>query len=283
MAEKALQFFGPPPVRETPELSTESRDSRLSRESASVILEGVSFQYPGASEKTIREITLTIKAGQQVALIGHSGAGKSTIADLILGLLAPTQGRVLVGGEEPTSVVFENPGRLAYVPQRPGMISGTVAENVTLGEGVNQLNPERLKAAIAASHLHHVLLNLPEGVNTDIGKRKDELSGGQLQRIGLARALYTMPGLLVMDEATSALDAESEHEINKALDEMRGKVTVILIAHRLNTVQKSDVVFLVEHGTITASGTFPELLNSNKTVQNLARLMSVGTDDQSKS
>jgi ATP-binding cassette subfamily C protein len=119
------------------------------------------------------------------------------------------------------------------------------------------------------------LAELPEGLNTNLGKRKDELSGGQLQRIGLARALYAQPGLLIMDEATSALDAESENEINKALDEMRGKVTVVLIAHRLNTVQRSDVVFLVEKGQITASGTFPELLESNKTVQNLAKLMSI--------
>jgi ABC-type bacteriocin/lantibiotic exporter with double-glycine peptidase domain len=112
-----------------------------------------------------------------------------------------------------------------------------------------------------------------------LGKRKDELSGGKLQRIGLARALYSKPGLLVMDEATSALDAESENEINKALDGMRGEVTVILIAHRLNTVQRSDMVFLVEEGEITAAGTFPELLKSNKTVQSLAKLMSIDSGD----
>ena len=120
--------------------------------------------------------------------------------------------------------------------------------------------------------------SLPNGVNTHIGKRKDELSGGQLQRIGLARALYTQPKLLIMDEATSALDAESENEINKALDDMRGRVTVVLIAHRLNTVQRSDVVFLMEEGKITASGTFPELLRTNSTVQKLTELMSIETD-----
>jgi ABC-type multidrug transport system fused ATPase/permease subunit len=133
----------------------------------------------------------------------------------------------------------------------------------------------RLEAAVSASHLKHVLESLPEGLHTDLGKRRDELSGGQLQRIGLARALYTQPGLLVMDEATSALDADSENEINKALDEMRGKVTVVLIAHRLNTVQRSDVVFLVEEGEVSASGTFPELLKSNTKVQRLAKLMSI--------
>jgi ATP-binding cassette subfamily C protein len=174
------------------------------------------------------------------------------------------------------------PGRLAYVPQRPGIVTGTVLENIALGVQESDLNQESLKTSIETSHLTHVIERLPEGIHTNLGKRKDELSGGQLQRIGLARALYSKPGLLVMDEATSALDAESENEINRALDEMRGAVTVILIAHRLNTVQRSDFVFLVEEGRITDSGTFPELLKSNKTVQNLAKLMSIDSADHSK-
>jgi ATP-binding cassette subfamily C protein len=124
--------------------------------------------------------------------------------------------------------------------------------------------------------------SLPEGIETNIGKHKDALSGGQLQRIGLARALYSQPSLLIMDEATSALDAESENEINKALTRMRGKVTVILIAHRLNTVQRSDVVFLMQKGSVTASGTFPELLKNNPTVRKLAALMAIESPDQSK-
>jgi ATP-binding cassette subfamily C protein len=160
------------------------------------------------------------------------------------------------------------------------MISGTVSENIALGTSADKVDQSRMDKAIDLAHLKKVLSGLPEGADTDLGKRKDELSGGQLQRVGLARALYSNPGLLVMDEATSALDAESENEINKALDEMRGKVTVVLIAHRLNTVQRSDVVFLVEDGRITASGTFPELLRSNKTVQNLARLMSITDIEQ---
>jgi ABC-type multidrug transport system fused ATPase/permease subunit len=164
---------------------------------------------------------------------------------------------------------------LAYVPQKPGMIFGTIAQNIALGVSAEDLDSFRLQRAIEDSHLGEVIDSLPDGINTDLGKRRDELSGGQLQRIGLARALYTRPGLLVMDEATSALDAESENEINKALDEMRGKVTVILIAHRLNTVQRSDVVFLVEGGQISDTGTFPELLKKNSKVQNLADLMSI--------
>jgi ATP-binding cassette subfamily C protein len=197
------------------------------------------------------------------------------LADLILGLLPPTTGEVLVGNSNPVDLIQHSPGLLGYVPQKPGMISGTIAENIALGVQSADIDEVVLQEAIAKAHLTALIQSLPEGVNTDIGKRKDELSGGQLQRIGLARALYSRPKLLIMDEATSALDAESENEINKALDDMRGDVTVILIAHRLNTIQRSDIVFLVENGTISASGTFPELLKNNETVKHLAELMSI--------
>ena len=155
------------------------------------------------------------------------------------------------------------------------MVSGTIVDNIALGIAADEVDSGRLEKAIKDAHLLDLIDSLPDGLGTDIGKRRDELSGGQLQRIGLARALYTQPSLLLMDEATSALDADSENEINRALDGMRGKVTVILIAHRLNTVQRSDVVFLLEEGRITASGTFPELLRTNQSVQKLAQLMSI--------
>jgi ABC-type multidrug transport system fused ATPase/permease subunit len=155
------------------------------------------------------------------------------------------------------------------------MVSGSIRENIALGVEKSKIDESKLQKAVQDAHLTELIEALPEGLDTDLGKRRDELSGGQLQRIGLARALYPQPSLLVMDEATSALDANSENEINKALDEMRGKTTVLLIAHRLNTVQRSDVVFLVEGGSITASGTFAELRSKNKTVENLASLMSI--------
>jgi ATP-binding cassette subfamily C protein len=204
-----------------------------------------------------------------------SGAGKSTLADLILGLLEPSKGTVSIEGLKPSELISKQPGILGYVPQKPGMISGTIAQNIALGIEPVNVNQAWLRDAISAAHLSDFIDSLPEGLETDIGKRKDELSGGQLQRIGLARALYSRPKLLVMDEATSALDAESENKINIALDEMRGKVTVILIAHRLNTIQRSNVVFLMEQGVIEASGTFQELLKSNSTVKNLANLMAI--------
>jgi ABC-type multidrug transport system fused ATPase/permease subunit len=238
----------------------------------------VSFKYESSSEYALRNITLSIPRGAQAAIIGASGAGKSTLADIFLGLLAPTAGEVRVGRFTANEVMKFSPGTLGYVPQKPGMISGTIEENIALGINPENIDHAGLKMAISNAYLSTFVGSLPNGVNTHIGKRKDELSGGQLQRIGLARALYTQPKLLIMDEATSALDAESENEIIKALDDMRGRVTVVLIAHRLNTVQRSDVVFLMEEGKITASGTFPELLRTNSTVQKLAELMSIETD-----
>jgi ATP-binding cassette subfamily C protein len=215
-----------------------------------------------------------------VAIFGTSGGGKSTLADLILGLLKPTSGVVELSGVEPMVLIKNRPGLLGYVPQRPGMISGTIYQNIVLGLEPHLVDRERLNRAIDDAHLTPLINSLPDGLNTDIGKRKDELSGGQLQRIGLARALYSQPKLLVMDEATSALDAESENEINRALDKMRGKVTVILIAHRLNTIQKSDKVFLLEEGKISASGVFAELLRTNKTVEKMAKLMAIEVEDK---
>jgi ABC-type multidrug transport system fused ATPase/permease subunit len=244
-------------------------------------LKRVGYSYPSANERTLVDLTFKVDPGQQIALIGPSGSGKSTIADLITGLLDPSEGEVLIDGRPPKATTLENPGRIGYVPQKPGIVAGTIMENIALGVPEGQVNMKLLHQAVADAHLSEVIRQLPDGLNTDLGKRRDELSGGQLQRIGLARALYSQPGLLVMDEATSALDAESENEINRALDEMRGKVTVVLIAHRLNTVQRSEQVFLISKGQIVAEGIFSELLKSNSTVQNLAKLMSVNTSSQS--
>ena len=278
VAEKALAFLT---AEEEPKYFEESKEFYpYERElPIRVELKNVEFSYPDADGVTLRSINLNIDPGQQAALIGHSGSGKSTLADLILGLIEPSSGTVKLDGKSPAKAIGSSPGRLAYVPQKPGMVSGTILENIALGVAMEDIDSARLQKAIRDSHLNEVIDALPDGLDTDLGKRRDELSGGQLQRIGLARALYTQPKLLVMDEATSSLDANSENQINIALDEMRGKVTVLLIAHRLNTVQRSDVVFLVEDGKLTASGTFPELLKSNKTVQNLVDLMSIENTD----
>jgi ATP-binding cassette subfamily C protein len=270
----ALELL-PPRGTETEPKKQYSRPKPDSHSPASVSLNDVCFSYQGNINESLSNISITIKPGTQVAFIGASGSGKSTLADVILGLLTPTQGSVEVNGESSETLIAYQPGLLGYVPQRPGMISGSIAENVALGVAREEIDVMRLEKALHDSNLSDLIQSLPNGWDTDVGKRKDELSGGQLQRIGLARALYTQPKLLVMDEATSALDAASENEINLALDKMRGNVTVILIAHRLNTIQRSDEVYFLEAGRVSASGTFKELVRSNEKVRNLANLMAI--------
>jgi ATP-binding cassette subfamily C protein len=258
---------------------TEVEASHLGN-SVHVAVENLSFVFRGEKHKTIDNLTFRIPPGSQVAFIGPSGAGKSTLADLLLGILEPSSGTILLNDIRPAALAQSKLGILGYVPQKPGLISGTIAQNIALGIEPRNIEKKKLNRAISAAHLGDYVASLPNGVHTNIGKRKDELSGGQLQRIGLARALYHEPKLLVMDEATSALDAQSEDKINDALDAMRGTTTVILIAHRLNTIQRSDLVYLMENGKITAEGTFQELVERNDTVKNLANLMAIKSDEQ---
>jgi len=240
----------------------------------SVKFTNTSFSYEGTDQIALDGISFEILPGQQVAFIGPSGAGKSTIADLMCGVLLPSHGSVTISSAENNSDLLKA-GSVSYVPQKPGLVSGSVAENVALGFDREEIDEAQVWSALENAHLTEVIKALPSGIDTDLGKYQDGLSGGQIQRLGLARALYSTPGLLVMDEATSALDAESESEIAKALDQMRGKVTVILIAHRLNTVQHADKVFLIEEGILSDQGTFQELIRRNSSVEKLVQLMKV--------
>ncbi len=243
-----------------------------------VTLNNVSFSYLDSDRMAVSNVSFGIEPGTQVALMGPSGAGKSTIADLLCSVLSPSSGAI---SRTDQTDGFSRPGLgglVSYVPQRPGLVSGTILENVALGEGPETVDREKVLEALQLAHLGGLIEELPEGLDTFLGKLQDGLSGGQMQRLGLARALYTKPGLLVMDEATSALDAESEAEIQKALDDMRGKVTVVLIAHRLNTIQHADKVILVEDGQVKDSGTFKELVSRNLSVERVVDLMKVEKD-----
>jgi ATP-binding cassette subfamily C protein len=243
-----------------------------------VKFDSVTFSYPDAQSPTLTDVTFEIEAGSQVALMGPSGAGKSTIADLVCKVLRPSSGSILVTDVEGNSSSSEASQNVSYVPQRPGLVSGTILENVALAEDKDHIDRNRALEALRLAHLGELISDLPHGQDTHLGKLQDGLSGGQIQRLGLARALYTQPGLLVMDEATSALDADSESKIQQSLDNMRGKVTVVLIAHRLNTIQHADKVILVEGGQVKDSGTFKELLSRNPTVERVVELMRVEKD-----
>jgi ATP-binding cassette subfamily C protein len=238
----------------------------------------VSFSYPHADKPALLNASFNVQPGSQVALMGPSGAGKSTIADLLCAVLTPTRGTIVRTDSARGPDGFSDVGRVSYVPQRPGLVSGTILENVALAENVDEVNREQALEALQLANLSDLIAELPNGLDTPLGKLQDGLSGGQMQRLGLARALYTKPGLLIMDEATSALDAESEAEIQRALDSMRGKVTVVLIAHRLNTIQHADKVILVEDGLVKDSGTFKELIARNPSVERVVDLMRVEKD-----
>lgn len=242
-----------------------------------VVFKDVTFTYPDSSTPTLTNLNFAIEAGSQTALMGPSGAGKSTIADLLCLLLRPTAGEILRTSQNGEESIFSS-GRVSYVPQRPGMVSGTILENVALGVDNSSVNREQVKRALRIAHLESLVRDLPLGIDTPLGKLKDSLSGGQMQRIGLARALYFEPNLLVMDEATSALDAESEAEIQSSLEEMRGKVTVVIIAHRLNTIQHADKVILIQDGAVQDSGSFKELIARNPIVEKGVDLMRIDRD-----
>jgi ATP-binding cassette subfamily C protein len=240
-----------------------------------VNFQDVSFSYKASDRPAISNVTFEIKPGAQVAFMGPSGAGKSTIADLLCQVLSPTSGSILMTKAAGSEVKGLGPAGVSYVPQKPGLVSGTILENVALGEDLETASRDRAIEALRLAHLEALIEDLPEGLDTQLGKLKDGFSGGQMQRLGLARALYTRPGLLIMDEATSALDADSEAEIQTALNQMRGTVTVVLIAHRLNTIQHADKVFLVENGQISDSGSFKELNARNPSVSRVVNLMKI--------
>ena len=244
------------------------------------VFENVTFSYPDSASPALVNLNFTIEPGSQTALMGPSGAGKSTIADMLCLLLTPTSGRVFqITKSSSSEPQLSIGGSVSYVPQKPGMISGTILENVALGVEPESVDRDEVVSALESAHLGTLIKELPEGIDTSLGKLKDSLSGGQMQRLGLARAIYSKPNLLVMDEATSALDAESESEIQKTLEEMRGGVTVVVIAHRLNTIQHADKVILLEDGKVTDSGTFKELIARNPSVEKVVDLMRIDEGD----
>jgi ATP-binding cassette subfamily C protein len=242
------------------------------------VFEDVTFSYPDSASFALVNVNFTIEPGSQTALMGPSGAGKSTIADMLCLLLTPSSGSVTQITNS-SKIETSIGGSVSYVPQKPGMISGTILENVALGIEPESVDRDEVISALESAHLGTLIKELPEGIDTSLGKLKDSLSGGQMQRLGLARAIYSKPNLLVMDEATSALDAESESEIQKTLEEMRGRVTVVVIAHRLNTIQHADKVILLEDGKVSDSGTFKELIARNPSVEKVVDLMRIDEGD----
>ncbi len=216
----------------------------------------LSFKYEGSDNNVLTDITLKIQEGEILAIAGPSGAGKSTLVDLLLGLYEPSKGSIALSGIEPKYAIKAWPGSVSYVPQSVTLINGTIAENVALGYSLGELDKTKVLQCLQTAQLDEYISTLPDGIDTIVGEAASRMSGGQLQRLGIARAIYTEPKLLVLDEATSALDGKTESEVSEAIIALKGKITVVLIAHRLSTVLKADRLAYLESGRLLSVGTF---------------------------
>ena len=233
----------------------------------------LSFSYPRSEMQAITGISFSIPSGKSVAIVGSSGAGKTTLVDLILGVIHPDQGDIIISGMPPLFAINKWPGAISYVPQDVVIISGTIRQNVALGYPLSVATDERVTEALKFANLDIFALQLPKGIDAEVGERGTQLSGGQRQRLGIARALFTKPSLLILDEATSALDAETEEEITSALQTLNGSTTVITIAHRLSTVESADIVMYLDEGKLFAIGTFEQVRKIVPNFDRQAKLM----------
>ncbi|WP_338036580.1 ABC transporter ATP-binding protein [Metabacillus crassostreae] len=218
----------------------------------SIKLNNVSFRYPNEKNYSINDVSLTIPIGQSIAFIGESGAGKTTIVDIILGLLRPDKGDILIDDKKLNSQISIWQKKIGYIPQTIFLSDDTISANVAFGVEKKQIDEKAVWRALEQAQLKEYVESLPDQLETIIGERGVRLSGGQRQRIGIARALYHNPEILFMDEATSALDNETEKGIMTAIDSLKGEKTLIIIAHRLSTIQNCDIVFKINKGKLVA-------------------------------
>lgn len=232
----------------------------------------ITFHYVSGKE-VLQKIHLEVKPGEFVALAGGSGAGKTTLVDVILGALEPQKGKVLISGLEPIKAFSKWPGAVSYVPQDSPIIDGTLRENLGLGYPPSLLTDEICWEVLALARLDDFIRSLPDGLDTQVGDRGTRLSGGQRQRLGIARSLVTRPKLLILDEATSSLDGLTESEISESLRKLKGDVTLIVIAHRLSTVVDADRIYFLDSGVVRAVGTFDELKTISPEFRVQAELM----------
>ncbi|MBE9157553.1 ABC transporter ATP-binding protein [Nodosilinea sp. LEGE 06152] len=220
----------------------------------------VIYQYPSSTKPSLTGISLEIKKGESIGLIGKSGAGKTTLVDVILGLLTPQQGDILVDGQSIYKNLPEWRNLVGYIPQSIFLTDDTIEKNIAFGVPSNQIDQSQLWYAIKAAQLDSFIADLPDGIDTSVGERGVRLSGGQRQRIGIARALYHQREILVLDEATSALDNETEQLISNSIRALAGSKTLIIIAHRLSTIEHCDRIYVLEKGTVARSGTYADVV-----------------------
>lgn len=235
---------------------------------------GLRFRYPDGDEDVLSDVTVTIPVGRTIALVGGSGAGKTTFADILAGLLTPTEGTVSVQGVEITSHPRSWLATIAMVSQKVYLWDETLRGLITFAQRPEEIDEALLADVVRRARLEDLVASLPEGLDTRVGENGARLSGGQAQRVGIARALYARPQVLILDEATSALDNETEHRITETIEELRGEITVIVIAHRLSTVKNADEILHFSGGRLKDRGTMAELRDRDA---EFARLVQLGS------
>ncbi len=265
-----IEFLGDKPIVKNLDDAVHTQHIGFNPE---IIVSNVSITYLEKSEKAIDSVSLNSDPGQVLAIVGPSGAGKTTLVDVLLGVLEPNSGSVHISGVTPLEAISKWPGAIAYVPQDVLVANGTIRENIALGYPPEAVTDELINDAIKIASLTEFVASLPEGLDTNLGERGSKISGGQRQRIGIARALFTKPKLLVLDEATSALDGGTEESISADIQKLKGSTTVVLIAHRLSTVRDADLVLYMDKGEIVARGTFEEVRNAVPDFDRQAKLM----------
>jgi len=232
------------------------------------------FTYPGTEESVIKGLSFNIKKNTTIGIVGPTGCGKTTTVDIILGLLRPEKGELVVDGKNVNNSNMRSwQANLGYVPQVIYLTDDTITANIAFGVDINKIDMDAVRKAAQIANLSGFIENeLPDGYDTTVGERGVRLSGGQRQRLGIARALYTDPEVLVMDEATSALDGITENAVMEAIEKLTGSKTIIIIAHRLTTLIKADVIYMMEKGKIKAQGTYHELMDNNEYFQKMGRV-----------
>jgi ATP-binding cassette, subfamily B, bacterial PglK len=225
----------------------------------SIRFENVTYQYPGAAGPSLKNISLSVERGSSIAIIGPTGSGKTTLVDILLGLLEPTKGRVLIDNRDLSDNIRPWQRSIGYVPQDIYLTDDTIRGNIALGIPALDIDLAAIRHAVSAAQLDDFIGSLPLGLETPVGERGVRLSGGQRQRIGIARALYHSPTVLIFDEATSSLDSETEELVIEAVDALRGSRTIIVIAHRMSTIQNCDYAFALRDGALVDSGTAAEM------------------------
>lgn len=248
------------------------KSNELFQNFKSINLEKVSFKYPGASHDVLDNINVSIKRNTTTAFVGPSGSGKSTLVDLLSGLLSPRSGSIKIDKTIlNSSNVREWQSEISYVSQSVYLTDGSFKENIAFGENEASINLDRVIEVAKLARIHDFIQSRPEGYDSRVGERGVQISGGQRQRLGIARALYRNPLVLILDEATSALDKVTENEIMDSIESLTGNKTIIIISHRLNTIKKSHSIYLLNKGRLEAQGTYQDLLSSNNHFQELSK------------